>query len=75
MKKIASAFFLFVVLHASAQLPRPIKKTVAQDGSGDYKTVQAAFDAVPYNNKKPITIMVREGIYKEKLLLDSTKNF
>lgn len=49
--------------------------TVARDGSGDYKTVQEAFDAVPYNNKKPITIIIKEGIYREKLLLDSTKNF
>ena len=49
--------------------------TVAQDGSGDYKTVQAAFNAVPARNKKPVTIFVRNGIYKEKLLLDSVKTF
>ena len=49
--------------------------TVAWDGSGDYKTVQEAFDAVPYNNKKSITIIIKEGIYKEKLLIDSTKTF
>lgn len=49
--------------------------TVAQDGSGDYKTVQAAFDAIPHNNKQPVTIFVKRGTYKEKILLDSAKKF
>lgn len=45
------------------------------DGSGNYKTVQSAFDAIPFKNKKPVTIFIKKGVYKEKLLLDSTKNF
>jgi pectinesterase len=49
------------------------KMTVAADGSGNYKTVQQAFDAVAANNKKPVTIFIRNGIYKEKLHLDSGK--
>ena len=54
---------------------QPVKKiTVAQDGTGDYKTVQEAFDAVPLNNKTPVEIMIKAGIYKEKLHLDSSKN-
>lgn len=48
--------------------------TVAQDGSGDYKTVQAALDAVPLGNSKPMTIFIKNGTYREKLHLDSTKN-
>lgn len=48
---------------------------VAQDGSGNYTTVQAALDAVPKNNRLPITIYIKNGIYKEKLHLDSSKNF
>jgi len=72
MKKISFlALLIFCVLAACCQK----QITVVQDGSGDYKTIQAAFDAVPRNNKKPITIIVGEGIYKEKLLLDSTRNF
>lgn len=49
--------------------------TVAKDGAGDYTTVQAAFNAVPSNNKKLVTVFVRKGVYKEKLLLDSSKRF
>jgi pectin methylesterase-like acyl-CoA thioesterase/dienelactone hydrolase len=48
---------------------------VAQDGTGNYKTVQAALDAIPLNNKNPATIFIKKGIYNEKLLLNSTKNF
>ncbi|HLG38670.1 MAG TPA: pectinesterase family protein, partial [Chitinophagaceae bacterium] len=48
---------------------------VAKDGSGKFTTVQAALDAVPLNNKIPITIFIKNGIYKEKLHLDSSKNF
>jgi len=49
--------------------------TVAADGSGDYLTVQAALDAIPVNNTEPVTVFVRRGVYREKLHLDSTKNF
>jgi pectinesterase len=48
--------------------------TVAQDDSGNYQTVQEALNAIPLNNKKPVTIFIRNGIYKEKLHLDSSKN-
>jgi pectinesterase len=62
--------FLFSAIISFAQR----KITVAQDGSGDYKTVQAAFDAIPFNNKTPTEIFIRKGTYKEKLHLDSTKD-
>jgi pectinesterase len=50
------------------------KIIVAQDGTGKYKTVQAALDAIPANNKKPVTIFIKNGVYKEKLRLDSSKS-
>ncbi len=58
---------------AHAQFPQ--KMVVAQDGTGNYTTVQQALDAVPLNNRSPIEIFIRKGVYKEKLYLDSTKNF
>ena len=51
------------------------KIIVAWDGSGNYQTVQTAFNATPLNNKKPIIIYIKNGVYKEKLHLDSSKNF
>jgi len=46
---------------------------VAQDGSGDFKTIQEAVNAIPDGNKQQHTIFLKEGIYTEKLLIDSTK--
>lgn len=73
MKRL-TIYFLCCMLGQTVSAQSRIIK-VASDGSGDYKTVQAALDAVPMKNKKPITIFIKNGIYKEKLLLDSTKNF
>jgi len=72
MKEFFLIVSLLFVLDAAAQKGKMI---VAPDGSGNYKTVQAAFDAVPLNNKKPVTIFIKNGVYKEKLHLDSSKNF
>lgn len=58
-------------LLASAQ-EKPF--VVAQDGSGDFKTVQEAINAVPDFRKKPTTIFIKNGIYKEKLVLAGTKS-
>ncbi|WP_018620601.1 pectinesterase family protein [Spirosoma luteum] len=49
--------------------------TVAQDGSGDFTTVQAALNTVPANNSSRVVIRIKKGIYKEKLKLDSTQHF
>lgn len=58
------------------QLRFPLTElTVSQEGTGIFGTVQAALDAIPYNNTQPIRIYIKEGIYKEKIFLDSTKNF
>lgn len=39
--------------------------TVAQDGSGDFRTVQEAIDAAPANLEKSFVIYVKQGVYKE----------
>ena len=49
-----------------AQSPAPaVTKIVAADGSGDYTTVQAAFDGVPDSYTGPYTVFVKKGTYKE----------
>jgi pectinesterase len=73
--KRSALFFSILLFGALDSFCQPPQLTVAQDGSGNFKTVQAAFDAVPKNNKKKITILIKKGVYKEKLYLDSTKRF
>lgn len=46
---------------------------VAKDGTGDFVTVQAAIDAVPHLRKQRTFILIKPGVYKEKLSLPTTK--
>jgi pectinesterase len=71
MKYLLAFIFCLASLLAFAQK----KLVVAQEGNGNFKTVQEAFNSIPINNKKPITIFMKKGIYKEKLHLDSSKTF
>ena len=70
-----NALFSLTLIFSSLLTYAQQRIIVAPDGSGKYKTVQAAFNAIPINNKKPVTIYVKNGVYKEKLHLDSSKNF
>lgn len=71
--------FLSIVLFQflacdEAVVAQPYDFVVAQDDSGDFTTVQAAIDAVPHLRNKQTVIFIKKGIYKEKLMLPSTKN-
>jgi len=70
--KIAFLFILscFVITVTAQQ-----KIIVAADDSGNYQTVQSAFNSISEKNNKPVTVFVKKGIYKEKLFLDSTKKW
>lgn len=58
----------------TTQVPSPdVIKVVATDGSGDYTSVQAAFDDVPDSYTGKYTILVKAGTYYEKLFLDRYK--
>jgi pectinesterase len=46
---------------------------VAKDGTGTFKTVQEAIDAVPDFRKNQTTIFIKNGVYKEKLILATSK--
>jgi len=70
-KIIILSILLIEFFNAIAQT----KIIVAKDGSGKYSTVQEALNHIPLNNKNPLIIYVKNGFYKEKLHLDSSKNF
>ncbi|GAF03765.1 pectinesterase family protein [Saccharicrinis fermentans] len=52
---------------------RSIDFVVAKDGTGDFLTVQEAINAVPDFRKITTTIWVKNGVYKEKLVLPASK--
>ncbi|MFI9838175.1 pectinesterase family protein [Nonomuraea sp. NPDC051941] len=53
--------------------PAPAAIVVAADGSGDHTTVQAAVDAVPAGNTRPVTILVRKGTYRQQVVIPADK--
>ena len=71
----ASLSLIFSFLFASlfGQVGVKYDFVVAKDGSGNYTTVQEAFNAVPDFRKNPTTIFIKEGTYKEKLALPKSK--
>lgn len=48
--------------------------TVAQDGTGDHRTVQEAIDAVPLCNTRRTVIRVSPGVYRQPVYVPKTKN-
>ncbi|MFC7532199.1 pectinesterase family protein [Actinoplanes sp. GCM10030250] len=49
--------------------------TVAADGTGQYKTVQAAVNAVAANNSSRATINIKAGTYREIVSIPSNKPY
>ena len=73
MKKIYLTLVLLLTVVAGMQA-KDYDIIVAQDGSGDYKTVQEAINAVPdFRKEKETRIFIRNGVYKEKLVLAECK--
>ncbi|MCX6334089.1 MAG: pectinesterase family protein [Bacteroidia bacterium] len=65
----ASLFLLFIAVSFTCSAQDVYKMTVAQDGTGDYTTIQAAIDASRSFPDQRITIFIKNGIYKEKIVV------
>ncbi|WP_342332718.1 pectinesterase family protein [Pedobacter sp. FW305-3-2-15-E-R2A2] len=76
LKLILLLVFVCFALRLSAE-EHPLNRydfVVSADGTGNFRTVQEAFNAVPDFRKVSTTIFIKNGIYKEKLNLSATKN-
>uniref|UniRef100_M0ZWA4 pectinesterase n=1 Tax=Solanum tuberosum TaxID=4113 RepID=M0ZWA4_SOLTU len=60
---------------SSSQLSSAILIIVDQSGNGDYKKIQDAIDAVPSKNTQHVFILVKPGVYTEKVVVPSDKPF
>lgn len=67
-------------LSAAARGEAPVRPSsaareviVAADGTGDFKTVQAAVDAVLPKNPEPVTLHIRPGVYREQVTVPRGK--
>ncbi|WP_207497294.1 pectinesterase family protein [Aridibaculum aurantiacum] len=70
-----SILLMLLVMLGAATYSQAQDLVVAQDGSGNYRTVQAAIDAAPTNRTTPFVIYIKNGRYKEKINIPSNKPF
>ncbi|NMC40883.1 MAG: pectin esterase [Bacteroidales bacterium] len=70
-KFLLISILVSILFPASALSQDDYNITVAQDGSGNYKTIQAAVDAARSFPDKRVTIYVKNGIYREKVVIPS----
>src|ERR1043166_3591567 len=64
---------LFLTANKIFAQVNPTSLTVAKDGSGNYKTIQEAVNAVRDLSQQQVTIFIKKGVYHEKLTVPSWK--
>jgi len=67
--KVVRSAVIAAFLFAAGIAPAAPTFVVAQDGSGDFETIQEAVDAMKAFPPERITIRVRNGVYREKLVI------
>ncbi|WP_456867988.1 pectinesterase family protein [Galbibacter sp. BG1] len=71
---IAKSEYSNMEVYANSLLKkREFDYIVSLDGTGDFTSVQAAIDEVPNFRKKQTRIFIKNGVYKEKLVLPASK--
>ena len=75
MKRFRAVTTLWWVLFAGALHAEHAPIVVAQDGSGQFGTVQAALDAIPDGNTEERVIIIKPGTYKDRVRVYPGKTF
>jgi pectinesterase len=74
MKYILTLFLsLSAVLLSAQTTDNRFELTVAQDGSGDFKTIQEAINKVRDHAEKRVVITIKSGLYNEKVVIPAFK--
>lgn len=72
-KLILCLLLLGLGMRTMAQNTAPDSFTVSKDGKGDFETIQAAINAVRDFSLQVVTIRIKNGVYKEKIVVPSWK--
>jgi pectinesterase len=74
MKQWLLGWLLLTLVRVEAQPQTyPSSFTVAQDGTGNFRTIQEAVNAVRDLSQQRVTIYIRNGVYHEKIVIPSWK--
>ncbi|MCB2410331.1 pectinesterase family protein [Hymenobacter lucidus] len=66
---------ILLLLLAATARAQTYDLVVAQDGTGAYRTVQAAINAAPTGRTTPFTIFIKNGKYRERVTIPANKPF
>jgi len=72
---VAAITINFTTMERTQPEARLYDAIVAQDGSGDFKTLQAAIDAAPAGRATPYLIYVKNGRYNEHIDIPASKPY
>ncbi|MDT3401381.1 pectinesterase family protein [Mucilaginibacter terrae] len=73
MTKLKYILFAMLLLGGVKVAEAKKRWVVAQDGSGDFKTVQEAINASPENSAETTEVFIKKGKYKERIEVKETK--
>ncbi len=74
MQKFLTFCLFLLALNVTAQKQVfPTQFTVAQDGSGDFKTIQEAVNSFRDHSQVRVKLFIKNGTYHEKLVIPSWK--
>lgn len=74
MTKKYFLYTLMASLFCQTSILAQYKIVVSKDGTGNFRSVQAALNFIPSGNKEKITVHVKNGTYKEVITVDATKH-
>jgi pectinesterase len=69
MRRLIVVFAFLIVSRAYLAATEHANIVVAQDGSGRFHSIQEALNSVPENNRQLIIILIKKGVYVEKLFI------
>lgn len=72
---MVSVIAAVLVAEVTAAETTAVLITVDQSGKGNFTKIQQAIDAVPENNREEVFIVVKAGIYREKVVVPANKPF
>ena len=73
---VLSLLLLGTYIMGGAQVVQsPYQSIVSIDGSGHFRTIQAAINAVPDGQTKPWLILLKNGSYKEQVVIPESKPY
>ena len=73
MKNIGLIITVLLCSHLVSAGNRKFNISVSKDGTGNFRTIQEAINSVADNQSARTVIFVKNGVYKEKVILPSSK--